>query len=140
MQTVHFEEYLDKIIAKDPRFHREAYLFLRDALDHTQKTAPKKSKGGVRHVTGKQLLEGIRQYGLAQFGPMTVSLFKEWGVNRCEDWGEIVFNLIDSELLSKTETDSRADFQDGYDFFEAFRKPFLPAKNVARELPAAHPD
>ena len=55
MQTVHFEEFLDKIIAKDPRYRREAYLFLRDALDHTQKTAPKKSKSGVRHVTGKPI-------------------------------------------------------------------------------------
>jgi hypothetical protein len=58
---------------------------------------------------------------------MTMTVFEVWGVCSCGDFGEIVFNLVESGVLAKTEKDSRADFQNGYDFEEAFRKPFLPA-------------
>jgi uncharacterized repeat protein (TIGR04138 family) len=86
----------------------------------------------VRHVTGQQLLEGARDYALAQYGPMALALLHEWGLRCGEDIGEIVFNMIEASLLAKTDQDSRQDFKDGYDFEEAFRKPFLPAGPAAR--------
>ena len=132
MQTVNFDELVEKIVKKDPRYHRDAYQFLREALEHTQNLAVKKSKGKSRHVSGQELLEGIRQFALSQFGPMSMSVFAEWGVHSGADFGEIVFNLVETKLLSKTETDSPADFQNGYDFFEAFRKPFLPPSKDSR--------
>jgi uncharacterized repeat protein (TIGR04138 family) len=128
MQEVTFEEALEAIVAKDPRYQRDAYLFLREALDYTQKLVGKEDGGKVRHVTGQELLEGIRQFGLEQFGPMTLTVFEEWGVRTCRDFGEIVFNMVEIGLLAKTEKDSRADFQSGYEFEDAFRKPFLPAE------------
>ena len=128
MQPLNFEEVLKTILDRDRRYHREAYLFLREALDFSQKIATKVSKNEVRHVTGQELLEGVRQYGLAQYGPMTETLLIEWGVTRCEDFGEMVFNMVDSGLLSKTDTDSREDFKGGYQFADAFRTPFLPSK------------
>ena len=126
MQAVNFEEIVEKIVRNDPRYSSGAYQFLREALDHTQKVITKPVKGSGRHVSGQELLEGIREYGLSQFGPMTMSVFAEWGIHRCEDFGELVFNLVENELLKKTETDSRDDFKSGYNFFQAFRKPFLP--------------
>jgi uncharacterized repeat protein (TIGR04138 family) len=99
----------------------------------TPSLAAKQSKGKSRHVSGQELLEGIRQFALAQFGPMTMSVFAEWGIHSGADFGEIVFNLVESKLLSKTETDSQADFQNGYDFFEAFRRPFLPSSKDSRQ-------
>lgn len=133
MQTPNFEDVLSRILKKDPRYQREAYSFLREALDHTQKGVTKANKSEARHVSGQELLSGIREYALLQFGPMALTVLEEWGVRRCEDFGEIVFNLVEQGLLSKTEKDSRADFQDGYDFDAAFRKPFQP-KNP-RPLP-----
>jgi uncharacterized repeat protein (TIGR04138 family) len=126
MQEVNFDEALDLILAADARFHRDAYLFLREALDFTQKLIGTKNQGRVRHVSGQELLDGIRQYALAQFGPMTATVFEEWGIGNCQDFGEIVFNMVEFGLLAKTEKDSREDFRSGYDFTEAFRKPFLP--------------
>jgi uncharacterized repeat protein (TIGR04138 family) len=126
MQAVNFEEIVEKIVRNDPRYSSGAYQFLREALDHTQKVITKPVKVSGRHVSGQELLEGIREYGLSQFGPMTMSVFAEWGIHRCEDFGELVFNLVENELLRKTETDSRDDFKSGYDFYQAFRKPFLP--------------
>ena len=244
MQEVSFEDTLAVILLKDPRYHRDAYLFVREALDHTQKALCKQSKGELRHVSGQELLAGIRDFALAEYGPMAMMLLEEWGVKNCRDFGEIVFNMVETGgspvfaigdlrdpkalaqrltehpdplsqflwnrfpglsreavlstphpehlekvvveglngiikeesiyreemfagvtlspetrsliglglrgmlltrlnrllledaypqeivkshgLLAKTEKDSRADFDDGYSFFEAFRKPFLP--------------
>lgn len=131
MQVTTFEEVLEKIIDRDPRYHRDAYHFLREALNHTQKKSGKVPKGEVRHVTGQTLLAGIREYALNEFGPMTLTVMEEWGVRTCEDFGDIVFNMVESGLLAKTEEDSRADFKGGYDFAEAFRQPFLPVKKHA---------
>jgi uncharacterized repeat protein (TIGR04138 family) len=139
MHEVSFEEALARIEAKDARYHRDAYLFVREALDHTQKTIGKDARGRIRHVTGQELLTGIREYALQQFGPMTKAVFKEWGVHCCPDFGEIVFNMVEVGWLAKTEKDSRADFQGGYDFEEAFRKPFLPQSKQVEPAAAARP-
>jgi uncharacterized repeat protein (TIGR04138 family) len=146
MNTANFDETLEQIVQNDARYHRDAYLFVREALDHTQKLINKGAKGEsraaaadeslegkVRHVTGQELLAGIRAYALDQYGPMTLTVLGEWGVRRCEDFGEIVFNMVENHLLAKTKKDSREDFKGGYDFEEAFRQPFLPE---ARKQPA----
>jgi uncharacterized repeat protein (TIGR04138 family) len=143
MQTVSFDEVVDKIVAKDARYHRDAYHFVREALDHTQKAIHKESREPKskkeRHVSGQQLLEGIREFALKQYGPMTITVFEEWGIRRCEDFGEIVFNLVDHGhgLFGRTETDSRDDFKGGYEFAEAFKKPFLPGQKIS--APAESP-
>lgn len=126
MQELTFDTTLELILAKDSRYQRDAYFFVKDALDHTQKLVLKENRGELRHVTGQELLGGIREYALAQFGPMTKMVFAEWGIQRCEDFGEIVFNMVEIGLLGKTDEDRREDFAHGYDFDEAFRKPFLP--------------
>jgi uncharacterized repeat protein (TIGR04138 family) len=138
MQEVSFEEALAQIQAKDPRYSRDAYLFVREALDHTQK-AVAKSVRRVRHVSGQELLQGIREFALEQFGPMTKALLEEWGVRCCQDFGEIVFNMIEVGWLAKTDKDSRADFGNGYDFDEAFVKPFLPKSKQAARAPEPKP-
>src|ERR1043166_3804233 len=110
MHEATFEEGLDLILAKDSRYQRDAYLFVREALDHTQKTIVKENRGEPRHVTGQELLGGIRDFALQQFGPMALTVLEEWGVKRCEDFGEIVFNMVEISLLAKTDRDSREDF------------------------------
>lgn len=132
MQEANFDEGLETILAKDSRYTRDAYLFVRDALDFTQKAALRERREGF-HVTGQELLAGVREYALAQFGPMAITVLEEWGITRCEDFGEIVFNVVEAGLFSKTDTDSREDFKNGYTFENAFRKPFLPQHKTARE-------
>lgn len=159
MQRVSFEEIVERLAAQDPRYRPEAYGFLREALDYTQKkfAAERVARGGGEraeasagdeaaedqerhHVTGQQLVEGIRDYAVREFGPMSMLVLSEWGLTRCEDFGEIVFNLIDAQVLRKTEKDSREDFRGGYTFEDAFVKPFLPPSLLARRAsdPAGH--
>ena len=140
MQAVNFEEELEKILAKDSRYQRDAYLFVREALDHTQKMIGKPSKKDeIRHVTGQQLLAGIRDYALLQYGPMAMTLLAEWGVRSCEDFGEMVFNMVECSLLAKTDRDTREDFKDAYNFAQAFREPFLPSKKNPLPVPEPKP-
>lgn len=133
MHEVSFEETLEQILASHPQYPRDAYLFVREALDHTQKNITKGGRIQLRHVTGQELLEGIREYALQQFGPMAKTVFEEWNIRACRDFGEIVFNMVESGMLAKTERDSIRDFEGGYDFDDAFRKPFLPPSKLASE-------
>ena len=139
MQEVNFDEVLDQILARDKRYSREAYQLVREALDFTQKLISKENRGTIRHVTGQELLDGIRQFALQQFGPMAATVLEEWGIRNCRDFGEMVFNMVESGLLAKTETDTREDFQNGYDFADAFSKPYWPASKLKRENKAPAP-
>lgn len=139
MQEINFDATLENILAKDSRYPRDAYIFVREALDFTQKIAGKENRGQVRHVSGQELLEGIRQFALQQFGPMATTVFEEWGVKHCRDFGHIVFNMVDIGLLAKTDKDSRDDFQKGYEFADAFQKPFRPrSKSDPETKPVAN--
>jgi uncharacterized repeat protein (TIGR04138 family) len=126
MQEGDFLAVVQRIIAKDPRYAADAYLFVREALDFTVKTLRKPTEGPQRHVTGQELMDCMRQYALNEFGPMAFTVLNEWGVTRTEDFGDLVFNLVDAGVLGKTETDTREDFAGGYSFAEAFQTPFLP--------------
>lgn len=112
-----FSGSIEEIIQKDNRYSKEAYAFLMAALNFTMQKLPKS-----RHVTGQELLEGIRELGLKKFGPMARSVLEHWGIRKTDDFGEMVFNMIDVGLMSKTDKDSKEDFKCLYDFKEVFDK------------------
>ncbi len=117
---------LEPVLKKDLRYTVEAYIFVREGLDHTVRKLEK-----PRHVSGRELLDGMREYALKEYGPVTKRVLSEWGINECVDFGNIVFNLVEDGLLGKTEEDSIEDFMGGYDFDEAFILPFRPKKSVS---------
>jgi uncharacterized repeat protein (TIGR04138 family) len=117
------DDLFDVILKKDNRYQLEAYKFVFEALEYTLKKI-----GTHRHISGKELLDGIRNYALQQFGPLAKMVFNKWGIHRTDDFGEIVFNLVDAGLLGKTENDSRDDFKDQYDFNDVFK-----AENIINE-------
>lgn len=111
-----FLEQIEQLAETDGRYRKEAYLFIYDALQYT---VEKLGKAGLpkeqRHISGRDLLHGISEFGLDQFGPLTRAVFAHWGVNTTRDFGEIVFSLVDAKLMSKTEKDRMEDFADVYD-------------------------
>ena len=139
MQKIGFAEALESVVGSDPRYQRDGYIFLRDALDFTTKQQKKVKGVSVRHVSGPELLDGVRQYALKEFGPMVMTVFDSWGIRACEDVGHMVFNLIGAGVFGKTEQDSIEDFKNVYDFEEAFVKPFAPAKPAIIKPPAQLP-
>jgi uncharacterized repeat protein (TIGR04138 family) len=139
MQKIGFAEALESVVGSDPRYQRDGYIFLRDALDFTTKQQKKVKGVSVRHVSGPELLDGVRNYALKEFGPMVITVFDSWGIHSCEDIGHMVFNLIGAGVFGKTEQDSIEDFKNVYDFEEAFVKPFAPAKPEIVKPPAPLP-
>jgi uncharacterized repeat protein (TIGR04138 family) len=132
MNYTNTEDFLESILKRDPRYTAAAYFFVREALDHSVRELE-----APRHISGQELLAGIREYALSEYGPVAKRVLGEWGINECIDFGHIVFNLVNEGLLGKTDDDSIEDFSGGYDFTEAFEYPFLPPVPVACSLDAA---
>lgn len=106
---------IEAILERDPRYRVDAYIFVHDALSHTVNKLRKR-----RHVTGRELLDGIRELAIAHYGLMARTVLNSWGVHATDDFGNIVFNLVDAGLLGKTEEDKVEDFHAVYDFDEVF--------------------
>lgn len=129
MSDLDFNEIVTLICKEDSRYDRKAYCFIREGLDYAVKELKKKETERAKqslHVSGAELLMGIRAYALDQYGPLAITVLGSWGVSRCGDFGEIVFNLIEYNVFSKTENDRREDFSEIYTFEDAFVKPFRP--------------
>src|SRR5712692_4222413 len=109
---------LADLVRRDPRYAYEAYEFVFAALNHTQRLLgrmPSENETGAaephHHVSGRELVEGVRDLALREFGMMARVVFRLWGINRTADFGEIVFNLVEENLMSKNDKDTRADFE-----------------------------
>ncbi len=121
---------IQQIARQDPRYARECYHFVGEALAYTIHTFREQRRDAGEdvdeeecehhHVNGQDLLNGIRELAAERFGPLAPVVFQQWGVRDTLDFGRVVFNLIDVELMSKQETDSLDDFAGGFDFDEAF--------------------
>ncbi|MDP3980688.1 MAG: hypothetical protein Q8Q33_04660 [Chlamydiota bacterium] len=109
------EIYLKDSLGDQFCYPSDAYQFVLDALQYTLKSLDQ-----PRHVSAKELLNGIREYAIKSYGPMTRSVLEHWNISSCEDFGKIVFHLVDARLIAKQESDTRQDFKEGYDFSEVF--------------------
>lgn len=108
-------ERITGIADQDPRYRRDAFLFILVALEFTL------SKLAVRrHLTGQELSKGIAEFARQQYGFLAKTVLESWNITVTRDFGEIVYLLIEHGLLSKTDEDSIDDFDDVFDFEEEF--------------------
>lgn len=133
---------MTRLLRDDRRYKFEAYQFVREGLDFAQEVMkfgaeeetedpaeePKKSrsrKKSARHVTGQQLCHALKQYAVKQYGLMAKLVLNSWGLKRTGDFGEIVYNLISIGAMSKSKRDRKEDFENVFDFDQAFIKEFV---------------
>jgi len=128
------DERIERILQRDARFKPNAYRFVLEAVGFTTRRVLEK-EGRRRQLSGQEVLEGIRELALEKYGPLAFDVLHEWGVQTTMDFGAIVFNLVREGLLGAGEDDSEDDFRDGYDFEDAFVKPFLRRGDLPRGLP-----
>lgn len=107
--------HITEIVEFDSRYSPQAYFFLLEALAYTQKRFKVD-----HHVTSQELLKGIQYLLLRQFGAMTLVVLKHWGIKSSEDFGCIVFNLVEKGVLSKTKEDDITHFKNAFDFEQVF--------------------
>ena len=111
------------------RFHPTAYQFVFAALRQAQQQLGRAAaRGGEEdgaHISGQELLSGVRTLAIEQFGLLTVTVFRHWGVRSTEDFGRIVFELIERGEMRKTDRDNIGDFVAVYDFDEVFNRRYV---------------
>lgn len=123
-----FHGIVEEICAKDPRYKPDSYEFIMQALRFTQNTLKRKG-----HCNARELLIGIKNFCIRQYGPMSKAVLNYWGIYTTADFGNIVFNMLDYKLLSKSEQDKIGDFENGYDFESVFVNALSEdIKNLAR--------
>ena len=130
MAKINFAEVVEEICEKDLRYTIDAYHFVQEGLNHTLKSLKRGGQHAHRHVSGQELLAGLREFALKEYGPMSKAVLNEWGIKATDDFGQVVFNLVNSGVLGKNETDSPNDFKNVFTFDDAFVKPFVP-RNIA---------
>ncbi|MEO0077665.1 MAG: Minf_1886 family protein [candidate division WOR-3 bacterium] len=117
-------ELLQEIVERDKRYKLEAYLLVNDGLQHSLRQLAVR-----RHISGSELLEGIRLLALERYGRMAKAVLNSWGLFTTDDIGNVVFNLVNAGLMSKTETDTIEEFHAVYDFEDVFvRNYHIPAR------------
>ena len=117
MEEIDFEsDSFQDIVVKDDRYDARAYALLMDVIHFL-------GEGG-KHMTAEEILEEFKERALDQYGPLTYTVLVEWGVSRCEDIGEMMFNLTEARRVRKDENDTPESFLGGYDFKEAFLGPY----------------
>ncbi len=122
-----------KIAQEDGRYSPEAFEFLFHGLDRAVKLAGREEKQGPgRHVSGQELLQGMKEHALELFGPLAAHVWRSWGIHSTRDWGHIVFLLVDAELLNRQDGDRIEDFEHGFDFDEVFVRGYRPT--LPREI------
>ncbi|MBI1248720.1 hypothetical protein GC197_12875 [bacterium] len=142
-----------QLLKDDPRYRMEAYQFVREALSFGQRFHEEQEEAEQdeedldlecfdedelddeleqweeeeeveRHLTGQMLCQAIRQYAQQQYGLLAKVVLNSWGLHTTSDFGEIVYNLIGIGMMRKSKSDRREDFDDQYDFEDAFVKNF----------------
>jgi len=126
MQAIGFNEAVELIRSRDPRYAEEAYAFLRDSLEAAVKRRRKARRDAPRDHSADELLEAFRLHALKELGPMAVTVLAFWGVRSCSDIGAMVFNLVDAGVFAKTDRDTPEAFDRGFDFDAALAAPFRP--------------
>jgi len=129
MNDQSFEDAISRICEKSADYDAEAFYFLREGLSRTAAKLGREpgSKPG-RHVTGRELCEGLRDYALDEFGPLALLVLTQWGIYSTADFGRMVYALIGEGVFGKNGEDKESDFDDVYDFEEVFAKPYEPAE------------
>ena len=127
------------LVKTDPRYKLDAYIFVRDGLSYAQEILIDEVQGDEevsdvaaeegeaepdRHLSGQQLCQALRLYAIDQFGYMAKTVLNSWGLQSTSDFGEVVYNMIEKELMKKSKTDRREDFDNVFDFEEALQQQF----------------
>lgn len=109
------EEVLDQLTERNPRFHARSYEFVMLALHSVIQSLDE-----PRHITGRELTEGVRELALGQYGVLAKTVLEHWGIHETQDVGDVVFAMVEQGILVKEDGDTPKDFADVYDFEEAF--------------------
>ncbi len=109
------DDVLARIRARGGPYQERAFLFMLATIEYLQSRLSAR-----RHVTGGELAWACRDFAREQFGLLAPHVLAHWGITRTEDFGRIVFTLVEVGLLVTQAGDQEGDFEGVYDFADAF--------------------
>jgi uncharacterized repeat protein (TIGR04138 family) len=117
-----YETALRQVVAAVGTYPLEAYLFVNDGVAYTVKKTHgvRKDKKQNMHITGAQLCAGLRELALQRWGMLAATVLARWGIRSTADFGQIVFAMVENDLMSKQDEDRPEEFADAFDFATAF--------------------
>ncbi|MCA9012950.1 MAG: hypothetical protein KDB01_24530 [Planctomycetaceae bacterium] len=117
---------------KSRTYHPNAFKFVYSALRFTQERLGRDRQSEVTgHISGPELLDGLRVLALQHFGMLSAVVFRKWGVKSTDDFGHIVFEMIELGEMRRTPHDQLSDFFDVYDFDKVFQDDYVPETSSA---------
>lgn len=126
-------------VARGTPYPLEAFVFVQRGLDATvrrihgeleEDAALSDKERECRHVSGRDLCNGLRDFAVEQYGLLARTVLRRWQVEGCEDFGHIVFAMVEAGLMHKTDDDTMADFTGIYDFADAFAPQLSLSENA----------
>jgi uncharacterized repeat protein (TIGR04138 family) len=128
MKDKHFRDTVENIICDDSRFSYDAYEFISKAVAYTvQEISSQKKSSTSNHISGYELLCGIGDFAVQQFGPLAYEVLESWGLKDSLSIGYVVFNMVDYSLLGKSDDDSIKDFENVFNLKKELTIRFLPS-------------
>lgn len=124
---------LEQVVEECGRYPLGAFEFVREGLNYAvERIHGEAARSDDRqcHITGQQLCEGLRQFAIMRYGILAKAVLNHWNIRRTEDFGKIVFAMVEGRLMQKTEDDNIADFDNVFDFRTAFEPPQHPARKA----------
>ncbi|MBN1983626.1 MAG: hypothetical protein JW795_18970 [Chitinivibrionales bacterium] len=122
------------VSGRDHRYTIQAYDFILAGLNFYHTKA-----GESRHFGGQELSLGFLEFAQKQYGPLAHMVLNSWGIYTTDDFGSIIFNLIEIKLIKKNENDSIDDFKNIVDMTTFFQKqdPFTINKSFIKAIKGA---
>ncbi len=128
-----------KEVAATTRYPLDAFHFVRRGLDYTVHRThrnPEELPEEDRHVSGRQLSEGLRDYAIEQYGLLAGMMLRRWRIQSTEDFGQIVFSMVNGGLMQASPDDTLDDFTGGFNFDQAFGHIDIAVDHIPLEDPA----
>lgn len=128
-----FRDTIERIVDHDPRYAVDAYEFINQAVSYTASQLKRSRKTKNPHISGQELLKGISEYAIDQFGPLAGEVMKTWGLKDGSSIGNVVFNMVEQQLLYANKDESVKDFHG--DFKSLFKTPFNTPEKKSHKPP-----
>jgi uncharacterized repeat protein (TIGR04138 family) len=116
-------ERFEREVRRDGRYAPEAFEFLHRGLEVATRIkygdAPPDEP---RHVSGQELCHALRVFAMQRWGPLALEVLRRWNIKQTRDFGEMVYLMIDLGLMGRQESDRITDFDDVYEFEQAFAR------------------
>ena len=127
-----FKQGVRLIMEDDDTYPPEAYEFIRQSVSYAQRKKSQHEESN--QVSTAELVLEIKNYALKEYGPMAFYLLKKWSIDSTDDFGNIIYNLIEYKIFGEGDHDQRQDFNNAYNFHDVFMKPYK-AKLAKFDIP-----